>query len=242
MVATGRDRLYVGHLGEELVVERGSELTFGRAADLVVDVNPYLHRVLGRFHHDGRRWWLDNVGRVAAITVMSSEDLSSATVGPGSSVPLLHAGYGVAFTAGPAAYELEVILEDAERRADLGSACETDGPLMTLEWGRVELNEDQVDLLAVLCEPRRARPSDQWAPIPSNRSCAAELGWTLAKFNRKLDHLCERLQRAGVRGVHGDLGLSAVDRRRVLVDHAVRSGLLDEALSARAAPHVQRPA
>ena len=90
---------------------------------------------------------------------------------------------------------------------------------------------------------RRSRPSDQWAQIPSNRSCAAELGWSLAKFNRKLDHLCERLQRAGVRGLHGDLGLSALDRRRLLVDHAVRSGLLDEALrllAARSAPDASR--
>jgi hypothetical protein len=52
------------------------------------------------------------------------------------------------------------------------------------------------------------------------------LGWTLAKFNRKLDHLCEKLARSGVRGVHGDLGLLASDRRRVLVEHAVAVGLV----------------
>lgn len=70
-------------------------------------------------------------------------------------------------------------------------------------------------------------PADQWAPIPSNRECAAALGWTLSKFNRKLDHLCDKLHRAGVRGMRGDLGLSATDRRRVLVEHVVRSGLLE---------------
>ncbi len=222
MRTTGRDRLIVEHVGEERWVLPSDELTFGRSADLVVDANPYLHRILGRFRHDGRHWWMDNVGRSVALTVLASEELSSATVGPGSSAPLL---------AGPVAYELEVTLEDAERRADLGAVRGDSGPLVTLEWGRVELNPDQIDLLSVLCETRLARPSDQWAPIPSNRTCAARLGWTLAKFNRKLDHLCERLQRAGVRGVHGDLGLSAVDRRRVLVDHVVRTGLLDEVTS-----------
>lgn len=229
MAAKGRDRLIVEHLGEERIVDTDSELTFGRSAELVVDVNPYLHRVLGRFRHDGRNWWLDNVGSVIALTVLSAEDLSSATVGPGSSVSLVHAASSVGFSAGPAAYELEMTLEDVERRFDLGAVGDPDGPPVTLEWGRVELNPDQVDLLMVLCEVRLARPSDRWAPIPSNRACAAELGWTLAKFNRKLDHLCERLQRAGVRGLHGDLGLSALDRRRLLVEHVGCSGLLDEA-------------
>lgn len=223
----GRDRLIVEHLGEERFVERTGELSFGRSADLVVDVNPYLHRVLGRFRHDGQRWWVDNVGRATALTVLSAEDLSSATVGPGSALPLLHSSSSIGFRAGPASYEMHVTLEDAERRVDLGPVEDPDGPLVTLEWGRVDLNEDQMHLLAVMCRPRLRRPSDQWAPVPSNRACAAELGWTLAKFNRKLDHLCERLQRAGVRGLHGDLGLSALDRRRLLVDHVVCSGLLD---------------
>jgi hypothetical protein len=55
---------------------------------------------------------------------------------------------------------------------------------------------------------------------------AARLGWTLAKFNRKLDHLCVKLARAGVAGVHGDLGQLATDRRRVLVEHALEVGLV----------------
>lgn len=227
--AVRTDRLLVEHGGEEMVVAPSEELTFGRCADLVVDTNPYLHRTVGRFRHDGRCWWLDNVGRAIALTVWSVEDLSSATVGPGSSTPLLHVGATVGFTAGPAAYEIEATRQDAERRADLTPPGSGGGPPATLEWGRIELNPDQVEMLVVMCGPRLQRPADQWAAIPSNRSCASELGWTLAKFNRKLDHLCEALERAGVRGVHGDLGLSAVDRRRVLVDHVVRSGLIDHA-------------
>lgn len=222
-----RDRLLVEHYGDERAIAPGAELTFGRSADLVIDVNPYLHRVLGRFRHDGRSWWLDNVGRAVTLTVLAAVDPSSATIGPGSSAPLLHAESLVAFTAGPAAYELVVTSEEAERRADLAGVDGPDGPLVTLEWGQVPLNADQYALLTVMCAVRRARPSDQWAPIPSNRECAAALGWTLAKWNRKLDHVCDKFQRSGVRGLHGDLGLSAMDRRRVLVDHVVRSGLLD---------------
>jgi hypothetical protein len=107
---------------------------------------------------------------------------------------------------------------DGEGRAGAGA--------VTLEWGRVDLNDDQRLLLAALCEPRLRDPADRWAPVPSNRSVAARLGWTLAKFNRKLDHLCVKLARAGVAGVHGDLGQLATDRRRVLVEHALEVGLV----------------
>jgi hypothetical protein len=223
------DRLLVEHCGDERIVAASGELTFGRAADLVIDANPYLHRVVGRFRHDGRSWWVDNLGRSVTLTVLAASDTSSSTVGPGASAPILHAESVVAFTAGPADYELLVVRERAERLADLG--VRPDGPLVTLEWGRPELNPDQWALLRVLCEHRLDRPADQWAPIPTNRECATRLGWTLAKFNRKLDHLCEKLERSGVRGLRGDLGLSALDRRRVLVEHAVRSGLLDRAPS-----------
>ena len=227
---TERERLIVEHCGDERVVARGDTLTFGRSADVVIDANPYLHRILGRFRHDGRSWWLDNVGRSSALTLLSVDDLSSATVGPGSTAPILQIESVVAFGAGPAEYEVAVTNERAERQADLGPVA-ADGPLVTLEWGRIDLNPDQVEMLRVLCEHRLARPSDQWADIPSNRACAARLGWTLAKYNRKLDHVCDRLARSGVRGLRGDLGLSAVDRRRVLVDHVVQSGLLTRAAS-----------
>ncbi len=239
---TDRERLIVEHCGDERVLGRDDTLTFGRSADVVIDANPYLHRVLGRFRHDGRSWWIDNLGRTTTMTLLSADDLSSATVGPGSTAPILHVESLVAFAAGPTEYEVVVTNERAERLADLGPAT-VDGPLATLEFGRIDLNPDQVELLRVLCEPRLARPSDQWADIPSNRACAARLGWTLAKFNRKLDHVCDRLARSGVRGLRGDLGLSAVDRRRVLVDHVVRSGLLAMPSNAGAiGPAVSAPA
>ena len=63
-------------------------------------------------------------------------------------------------------------------------------------------------------------------PIIANRQGAARLGWSLPKFNRKLDHLCEKLHRAGVAGLHGGLGTGAADRRRRLVDHALEARLV----------------
>ena len=50
---------------------------------------------------------------------------------------------------------------------------------------------------------------------------ADRLGWTITKFNRKLDHLCAKLAREGVRGLRGGPDGLALDRRLALVDHAV---------------------
>ncbi len=53
-------RLYLDFCGDELVLEPGGSLTFGRCADLVVDDNPYLHRRLGRFVDRGGVWCLEH--------------------------------------------------------------------------------------------------------------------------------------------------------------------------------------
>ena len=42
-----------------------------------------------------------------------------------------------------------------------------------------------------------------------------------------VNHLCEKLHRAGVPGVHGGVGANASDRRRRLVEHALTVGLVD---------------
>ena len=48
--AGGWPELVVEFVGDERVLTPpDEELTFGRAADLVIDDNRYLHRVLGRF-------------------------------------------------------------------------------------------------------------------------------------------------------------------------------------------------
>jgi len=219
----GEGRLLVEFCGEEHAIEVSETLSFGRQADLEVDTNPYLHRVLGRFVHRSGHWWLDNVGRSIGLTVIGDDGTSSATVGPGSSTVIVHARFRCVFVAGPTRYELDGTLEDVDADIDLfgdGSGTET------LEWGRIELNADQRLLLAVLCEPRLRDGSDRSALIPTNRSSAARLGWSMAKFNRKLDNLCLKLDRHGVQGVHGDLGLLAANRRQIVVDHAIEFGLV----------------
>ena len=84
MARAGRERLLIENCGEEHALTADRTLTFGRSADVVIAVNPYLHRVLGRFRHDGRSWWIENVGRSIPLTLLSIEGLSSAKAAPRS--------------------------------------------------------------------------------------------------------------------------------------------------------------
>jgi hypothetical protein len=215
----------VDFCGEEQVVEPGHELTFGRAGTLEVDDNPYLHRLLGRFVDRSGVWWLDHLADRTPIVVRDAHGPSRSVVAPGTSAVITHGEFVVAFTAGPTNYELLGTLEEHEWAIDLLGPDGLDGT-RTLDWGRVELNPDQRLLLVALCEPRLRDHGAPDAAVPANRAGATRLGWSLSKFNRKLDHLCEKLARAGVHGVHGDAGASATDRRRRLVDHAVDLGLV----------------
>lgn len=218
-------RLYLEFCGEDRRLDPTDHLTFGRSGDLLVDENPYLHRIVGRFACRRGVWWVDNLGSSIALNVRELAGPSSSTVGPGSSLALVHGEFTIAFSAGPARYELMGALEAHEWEVDLLGPDGLAG-MRTLDWGRVDLNPDQKLLLLAMCEERLLNVVGEHDPIPSNRNRAARLGWTVTKFNRKLDHLCEKLDRAGVPDVHGGLGASALDRRRRVVDHALAAGLV----------------
>lgn len=47
-----------------------------------------------------------------------------------------------------------------------------------------------------------------------------------SSFGCTFGHLCEKLARAGLSGVHGEAGASALDRRRRVVEHAIELGLV----------------
>jgi hypothetical protein len=217
--------LFIDFCGEEHVVEPGGRLTFGRSGDLAIDDNPYLHRLLGCFEERSGVWWLAHLGSRTPLTLRDVHGQSAANVAPGSSIAVSYGEFALNFAAGPTNYEVLGALEAQTWAIDLLGPEGLAGT-RTLEWGRVELNEDQRLLLVAMCEPRLRDPAGTDLAPPANRAGAARLGWSLPKFNRKLDHLCEKVARAGVTGVHGDTGAFALDRRRRLVDHALHAGLV----------------
>src|SRR5262245_57590528 len=116
----GGEGLTVEFLGERIEVEPGRSLSFGRAADLVVDEsNPYLHRVVGRFVWRDRRWWLENHGSQIELDLESDSGVRS-IVPPRADdaapvlAPLLGSRTLIRFTAARARYQLDVGHPDPE--------------------------------------------------------------------------------------------------------------------------------
>ena len=52
------------------------------------------------------------------------------------------------------------------------------------------------------------------------------MGWTLKKFEKKIDNVCDRLSNRGVRGLKGEAGNLAANRRARLVEYALAARLV----------------
>ena len=52
------------------------------------------------------------------------------------------------------------------------------------------------------------------------------LGWAITRFNRKLDNVCDKLDKQGVAGLRGGPGKLASNRRTRLVEYAVGTRLV----------------
>ncbi|MET1033635.1 MAG: hypothetical protein ABWX68_00140 [Arthrobacter sp.] len=221
--------------GEWYPVAEDKVFRIGREGDLEVDDNPYLHRsFLTVARYDGM-WWLSNVGSRLSATVADPSGGLQAWVAPGARIPLVFSRTNVVFTAGPTTYEFSVhVAAPAFRQewtANDGGGQTTIGPVL--------LTDSQRALIVALAEPMLRRDGTGLSSIPSSAHAAARLGWPLTKFNRKLDNVCDKLDKAGVAGLRGGAGRLASNRRARLVEHAVSSHLVtppDLALLDGAAP------
>lgn len=230
--STDSQTLVIEFCGEEWLVGPDDHLDFGRAAGLTIDEsNRYLHRRAGCFRHRADRWWLRNEGSHLPLSVLESVGRPMVVLPPGVETALSPGEFAVVLAAGPTRYELRGRCPDPHAPVsplDDPTPGETELDY-TVPWGVFELNDDQRALLAALAEPRLRDPLVEPERLPPNRQTAMRLGWTLSKFNRKLDHLCGRLSRHGVRGLQGRVGTTANDRRQNLVEHALAHQLVQPA-------------
>ncbi len=222
------ERLQIDFVGELHDLGPDDSLTFGRQADLTVDDdNQYLHRLLGRFEHRQSVWWLVNTGTRIPLVVQDLTSRSQVTLAPGREMAMTFPNAAVQFQAGRSNYEFEVSLgvENESVLNDLAALDDLSDDGATIGIGDLPLTDDQRRLIVVLSEAT-LRSSSVDILLPTNRAAAHRLGWTITRFNRKLDNVCERLSKAGVRGLRGGAGSLATDRRTTLVDHAIQSGLV----------------
>lgn len=198
-------------------VDPSSVFTVGREGDLVVDTNPYLHRRFLEIEHRDGMWWLANVGRQIATTVSDRGGRFQAWLAPGARLPLAFREMSVRFSAGPTTYGFALHVKAAPFAVN--ELDQPAGSATTL--GRVPIEGEHRLLVLALAEPVLRSPSEGRITLPTSAAAAARLGWPITKFNRKLDHLCQKLKRAGVAGLHGDVASLAVDRRTRLVEYAL---------------------
>jgi len=209
-------------------VRPGSSFSVGRDADLTVDDNPYLHRQFLRMRVEAGLWWLENVGTLLSATLTDGSGQVQATLAPGARLPLVFDRVQVVFGAGSTSYELEISSDAAFFGPPVlpimriaGSETET--------IGHVPLTRSQRQLIVALAEPLLRSGSSGRGEIPGSTEAAARLGWTLTAFNRKLDNVCEKLDRIGVTGLRGGRDALATNRRLRLVEYAVATRLVTAA-------------
>lgn len=195
----------------------------GREGDLAVDDNPYLHRRFLRISHEDGIWWLSNVGSLIAATVCDAGGGVQSWLPPGNRLPIVFPNTSVVFTAGPTTYELTVQLEDAPYH-EIKSDDDSGSGATTI--GAIRFTTSQRQLIVALSEPMLRREGSGLSEIPSSAAAARRLGWATTRFNRKLDNVCEKLDRIGVKGLRGDSGAQATNRRARLVEYAVASRLV----------------
>lgn len=224
--ADDHDDLVVEFVGEERALSPGDELTFGRSADLVIDDNRYLHRTVGKFTFSNGLWWLVNTGSSVALRLADANSPSYARVAPGATVPISFETARLTFEAGGSNYEVGLELVTDPVIIDGGAdAPDDDAAERTTLATSLPLNTEQRLLLVALAAPvLRAGSID--TELQTNRQIASHLGWTITKFNRKLDGLCKKYADAGVSGLRGSSDLLARDRRVRLVEHIVDASVV----------------
>ena len=211
--------------GEEFPVVAGRQLKIGRCGDVEIDDNPYLHRTFLVILEQGGLWWLSNVGSTLTATVADDAGLLQAWRVPGARIPLALSRTLVWFTAGPTTYDFEIIVDDPAFVPVAPDPFEQDrSGEMTV--GRVSFTPDQMLLMVALCEGSLSRSRPGTSQVPSSAAAAARIGWTVTRFNRKLDNVCQKLADVGTRGLHGGIGRLAINRKSRLVEHALSTRLV----------------
>ena len=218
--------LHIFFIDELTVATPGDVVTFGRSADIELDeANQYMHRTVGTFFSQDNVWWLANKSRHAQLTLIGST--GRLTKLPPEAVSALTEPTGLLrFEAGPSTYELGWTLPDQAPLMPPGTDDEDSPVDATTQFGVVPVNEEQRLLLVALSERCLRDSSAPTSDLPPNAAVAHRLGWSGKKLDRKLDYLCARLSSEGVRGLRGEKGFEAIDRRSRLVDHVISSGMV----------------
>ncbi|WP_194949855.1 hypothetical protein [Actinomyces trachealis] len=213
------DELVLDFSGEIHRIGPDDTFVIGRGGDLDIDDNPYLHRRFLVLARAEGLWWVANEGTRLSATLTDGDGLVQSRIAPGARMPLVFPRIILTFSAGPTTYEIDLISAGEDHFTVVEGRQSGNG---TATIGVTPMTPSQLLLVLALAEPVLRRAGTGAAEIPSSNAAAARLGWPITKFNRKLDNVCEKLDRVGVRGLRGGrVGGAASNRRTALVEHAV---------------------
>ena len=213
--------LTLDFIGEQIPLVPGETFVVGREGDLVVDDNPFLHRQFLTLSDASGVWVLSNVGDRLAATVSDPEGRLEAFLGPGAVLPIVFEETTVRFTAGPTTYEFMLRHDEPAFKPNPLRDDDVDDSDTGATIGRIILTRDQRLLILALAESGLNTGGGASAVLPTSAQAAKRLGWTTTKFNRKLDNVCDKLSKLGVRGLQGDAGRLASNRRARLVEYSL---------------------
>ena len=215
--------LRVEFAGEWYSPDPDDEFVIGRDGNLVIDDNPYLHRTFLRMVKGTGLWWVVNNGTRLAATLSDGDGRMQSWLAPGARVPVVFGHMILTFSAGSTTYEINLFCESSMFEPVPSVIAAQDGDETV---GQVSLTPSQKLLILALAETRLARIGSGAVDVPSSAAAAERLGWTIRRFTRKLDNVCEKFDRIGVDGLRGGADGHAVTRRVRLVEYAVTSRLV----------------
>jgi hypothetical protein len=208
--------------GEWYTVQSPEEFFVGREGDLAIDDNPYLHRQFLRIYSDHDMWWIGNVGNLLAATVTDSTGAVQAWLSSGARLPLVFPVMHVMFSAGSTTYDFSIHAdEEYFSTSPFASSTVSSTTIMP-----VTLTTTQRQLILALAEQVLTRSVPGRGEVPTSAAAALRLGWSMTTFNRKLDNVCEKLDKIGVPGLRGGKAKLANNRRARLVEYAVATHLV----------------
>lgn len=214
--------LRVEFCGEWYDIESPNDFHIGRESDLLIDDNPYLHRRFLRLYVDFGMWWLANVGNLLSATVTDATGAVQAWLAPGARLPIVFERMQVLFSAGSTTYELTI--HSGEDYYNTSAPMANSGGSTTI--GPVPLTNSQRLLVVALAENVLRQSSPGRGKVPSSAEAATRLHWSMTTFNRKLDNVCDKLDKIGVAGLRGGKGNLATNRRLRLIEYAVATRLV----------------
>ena len=214
--------LKVEFCGEWHDVDETADFFIGREGDLAIDDNPYLHRQFLRVYRDFGLWWLGNVGNLLSATVTDPSGTVQAWLAPGAKLPLVFQTMHVMFSAGSTTYDFTIhAAEDYYNTSAVATQNVGSTTIMP-----VSLTLTQKQLVLALAEDVLLQTVPGRGTLPTSADAAARLGWSMTTFNRKLDNVCDKLDKIGVSGLRGGKGKLANNRRARLVEYAVATHLV----------------